>query len=154
VLETPHVIVGAAIATKVVNPVLAIPLAFGSHFILEKVPHWDPPLSSEIRKFNKLSNKTKKIIVIDSGIAFISGSIIALSFYPDITRVIIIYLACFAAAIPDLVEAPYYLIRKNNKYIEKKWIPFKKTLQAETSLVPGLLTQLITIAAALWWIFN
>ena len=52
-LETPHVIVGAAIAYKVVNPALALPLALGSHFILDITPHWNPHLSTETKKFGK-----------------------------------------------------------------------------------------------------
>jgi len=47
VLETPHVVVGAAIATKIANPFISLPLAFASHFLLEKVPHWNPHLNTE-----------------------------------------------------------------------------------------------------------
>ena len=64
-LETPHVIVGAAIATKVVNPALALPLAFGSHFILERVPHWNPHLNTEKNKFGKITVVSTKIVILD-----------------------------------------------------------------------------------------
>jgi len=52
-LETPHVLAGAVIAAKVQNPFLAIPLAFASHFILEKVPHWNPHINAEMTKFGR-----------------------------------------------------------------------------------------------------
>jgi len=38
---TPHVAVGVAIGSLIPNPVLAVPLAFASHFVLDAVPHWD-----------------------------------------------------------------------------------------------------------------
>ena len=65
VLETPHVVVGAAIATKVLHPALAIPLAFGSHFILEKVPHWNPHLNSETEKFGRPTRQSTYIVIAD-----------------------------------------------------------------------------------------
>jgi len=36
---TPHLIFGAAIASKISNPFLALPLAFLSHFLLDMLPH-------------------------------------------------------------------------------------------------------------------
>lgn len=56
-LETPHVLIGAAIATKVGNPFLAIPLAFASHFVLETVPHWNPHLNTETKKIRTSDQK-------------------------------------------------------------------------------------------------
>jgi hypothetical protein len=62
VLETPHVVVGAAIATKVANPALAIPLAFASHFVLEKIPHWNPHLNTELKKFGRLAGLVHRVL--------------------------------------------------------------------------------------------
>jgi len=63
VLETPHVVVAAAIAVNVANPALAIPLALGSHFVLEKVPHWNPHLNTELKKFGKVSAQSTNIVI-------------------------------------------------------------------------------------------
>ncbi|MFH1971517.1 MAG: hypothetical protein ABIJ05_04005, partial [Patescibacteria group bacterium] len=57
-LETPHIIVGAAIASKITNPLLSIPISFVSHFVLEKVPHWNPHLNSETEKYGKPTKKS------------------------------------------------------------------------------------------------
>ena len=35
-----HVLVGSAIALAVHQPILALPLAFGSHFVLDALPHF------------------------------------------------------------------------------------------------------------------
>ena len=150
-LETPHVIVGAAIATKVVNPALAIPLAFGSHFILEKVPHWNPHLNTEVEKFGKPTPKSTKIVILDSSIALISGTFIAYQALPDGMLFLTILMASLASILPDLVEAPYFFLNIKSKLIAR-WIRFQKSLQVDTTPLPGLATQLITIAAALIWI--
>lgn len=152
-LETPHVIVGAAIATKVVNPALALPLAFGSHFILEKVPHWNPHLNTEKKKFGKVGAKSIKIVLLDTTLALMSGFAIASLSLPDFRRFAIVLFACFLSALPDLVEAPYFFLNLNSKLIQK-WIIFKKSIQVDTTLLPGLATQFLTIIAAFWWILG
>ena len=38
---TPHLLLGAAIASRISNPFLALPLAFLSHFLLDVLPHDD-----------------------------------------------------------------------------------------------------------------
>jgi hypothetical protein len=44
---TTHAIVGAAIVSIFPDyPLLALPLAFVSHFLLDSLPHWDYPLHS------------------------------------------------------------------------------------------------------------
>ena len=151
-LETPHIIVGAAIALKFGNPALAIPLAFGSHFILEKVPHWNPHLNTEKKKYGELSMQTKKIIAIDVVSSIFIGFFLASRALPDTKHVFVVLASCFFAALPDLIEAPYYLFNIRNKFIEKSWVPFKKSLQVDTSIIPGLITQLLVVVAAFWWI--
>jgi hypothetical protein len=45
---TTHAIVGAAIASVIpAYPTLAIAAAFASHFLLDAIPHWDYPISSD-----------------------------------------------------------------------------------------------------------
>lgn len=154
VLETPHVAVGAAIAVKVANPYLALPLSFASHFLLEKVPHWNPHLNTELNKHGKITSSSMKLVIADSTTALVFGSLVASSFYPDYNRMIVVLLACFFAALPDLIEAPYYMLNMPSKFIEKRWIPFKKSLQADTSRLPGLATQFVTFLAAAYWIFG
>src|SRR5438105_14577762 len=42
-----HAIVGAAIASFLPShPTIAFVLGFGSHFVLDAIPHWDYPISS------------------------------------------------------------------------------------------------------------
>lgn len=152
-LETPHVIVGAAIATKVVHPALAIPLALGSHFLLEKIPHWNPHLNTETEKYGKPTRRSTKIVILDTTLALAAGFFIASRVLPDAGHAVTILAACFAAALPDIVEGPYFFLGYRNKFI-KRWIKFQKSIQMDTDIIPGLLTQAVTIAAAFWWILT
>lgn len=152
-LETPHVIVAAAIAYKVGNPALALPLALGSHFVLEKVPHWNPHLNTELKKYGHLTKETLQIIAVDGILALVTGVAIATTVLPDTNRFILILIACLFGVLPDLVEAPYFLWKKKNKFLSML-LKFQKSIQNDTQVVPGLLTQLITSIAALWWIFK
>jgi len=83
VLELPHTLAGATIATKITNPFLALPLAFLSHFILDLFPHWNPNLTPEMKTYGKLTKKTKIIIFADSFLALIIGLFIAFRFWPN-----------------------------------------------------------------------
>lgn len=152
-LETPHVLVGAAIATKIPNPLIAIPLALLSHFALEKIPHWNPHLNTETKKYGKLTPQTMRIIVADTTIALISGSIISTLVLPDRAHALTILLACFASALPDIVEAPYFLFKVRAKILED-YIKLQKKLQVDAPVIPGLITQFFVIAGAIWWILT
>jgi hypothetical protein len=149
-LETPHVFIGAAIATAIPNPLIAIPLAFASHFVLEMVPHWNPHLNRETKMFGQPTRRSTVVTAVDSTIALISGSFIAYKALPNITLAITIIACCFAAVLPDVMEGPYFFLHMKNNWI-KKWIHFQKSLQCDTNPIFGMLTQIITIAAVIFW---
>ena len=153
VLETPHVIVGAAIATQVANPALALPLAFGSHFILEKVPHWNPHLNTETEKYGRPTKQSTKIVILDVTASLVAGFFIASRVLPDTGHAVTILAAAFVATIPDIIEGPYFFLNMRSEII-KRWIYFQKSIQEDTTLVPGLLTQLVTVITAFWWILS
>ncbi len=152
-LETPHVVVGAAIAAKIGNPFLAIPLAFGSHFILDKVPHWNPHLNTEIKKYGHVTKQSKELLVADVCLSVLAGGFIAWHAMPDVNHVFIILLGGFAGVLPDVIEGPYFFLKIKSKLI-MKWIKFQKSIQVDTTLVPGLLTQAVTVAAAFVWVLR
>jgi len=150
-LETPHVFIGAAIAAKIPNPFIAIPLAFASHFLLEMVPHWNPHLNSETEKYGQPTKRSTVITAIDSTLALVSGSLIAYQALPNIGQSALILACSFAAVLPDVLEGPYFFLRVRTARI-KKWIAFQKSLQCDISPVWGLLTQVLTIGATLLWL--
>ena len=152
-LDAPHAVVGAAIAASIPNPYIGIPLAFASHFVLDKVPHWNPHLNTETEKYGKPTRRSTQIVILDTSLALLAGFFIASRALPNTAHAITILASCFAASLPDIVEGPYFFLNMRHELI-KRWIKFQKSLQSDTSIVPGLLTQIITIVAAFWWIFN
>ncbi len=153
VLETPHVVVGAAIAAKVVNPYLAIPLAFASHFVLDMVPHWNPHLNTETKKNGRPTKNSTLFVFADVCLALIAGIFIAAQALPNEAQAITILLASFAAVLPDVIEGPHFFLGIRNKFIEK-WIAFQKSIQNDTNIYAGLATQVVTMIVAFWWILN
>lgn len=153
-LETPHVAVAAAIAYTIPNPLIAIPLALGSHFILEIVPHWNPHLNTEMRTFGRISPTSTRLIVFDAVAALLLGFFVAFRVLPDSTHFLVILFACFAGVFPDVLEAPYYFLKVKNNFIQKIWIPSQKALQNDVSPLPGLTSQALTIMAAMLWIMK
>jgi hypothetical protein len=163
-LETPHVVVGAAIAARVVNPLLAIPLAFISHFVLDRVPHWNPHISTEKRLYGHITKKSVAVIVGDAGLALAVGTVIATTTaftpgmpitieYFDWSKFALTMACCFASVLPDLLEAPYFFMDSKSGAIAKL-MEFQKSIQNDANPTFGLLTQILTIGAALLWIYG
>jgi hypothetical protein len=152
-LETPHVAVGAAIASKIPNPFISIPLAFASHFILDMTPHWNPHINREIKKFGKPAEKSVRLIKADSVIALALGTLIAIHALPNTGQFLNIMACSFAAVLPDVVEAPYYFLRKKTPIVEK-WIHWQKSIQNDVQPALGLTIQTAVVIASVLWIFS
>lgn len=152
-LETPHVILGAAIAAKTGNPLLAIPLAFTSHFILEMIPHWNPHINTETKKYGHPTKRSTAIIAVDSTLALASGSFIAYQALPNTGLAITILVSCFAAVLPDLIEAPYFYLKMRSKFLNS-WLAFQKSIQSDTTPFWGLISQGLMVAATLLFLYT
>lgn len=151
-LETPHVALGVAIASKFPNPWIAIPLSFISHFALDKVPHWNPHLYTETQKDGHPSVKSTCTAVIDIGAAFILGSGFAYMALPDTRKAALILACSFASVLSDVVKYPYYYFHWRQKWLVA-WVNFERSMQVDTkSIFLGLLTQGAVIAASIWWV--
>lgn len=151
-LELPHVLVGAAIATTIPDPRISLPLALVSHFITDYVPHWNPHIHTELKKNGRISSLSKSILFLDSGGALFLGTFIASRALPDTNKFIVIMLACFLAVAPDVVEIPYYIFRSDNLWI-KKLISFQRAHQWNVPAFWGILAQIIVVSLCLQVIF-
>ncbi len=150
-LETPHVIVGAAIASKIPNPLISLPLALGSHFVLDKIPHWNPHLNTETQKYGKVTKKSTLLVILDVGLAAVSSLAIASYSLPNTSHALTVLLGAFIAILPDIVEGPYFFLNYKTETI-KKWINFQKGIQTDTTPLPGVMIQIFTVLAAILWI--
>ncbi|MFC1789514.1 hypothetical protein ACFLYY_00880 [Patescibacteria group bacterium] len=62
-IATPHLLVGAILATKISNPFLGLTLAFLSHFILDLIPHSEYWMLAK-NVSGKWNHSKKKIFVV------------------------------------------------------------------------------------------
>jgi hypothetical protein len=102
-----HAFTGAAIGLAIQNPLLVIPLAFASHFVLDALPHFDHPFYSFGHKH------AWKLYTIDAVIA-ITGVVLVLLVAPHLLLPVI-FGACFAV-LPDATLIHYYLKNKPNHW--------------------------------------
>lgn len=119
---TSHAIIGAAIAIKIPNPFISIPLAFLSHFICDKIPHWDV--------MTKKADKTKTQIFIYAAMdGILSLFLVTALFFVSFQNSdpVNIFLSAFVAQLPDWLEIPYTIFHKDVwiskiDYQFQKWI--------------------------------
>jgi hypothetical protein len=99
--STAHALVGAAIASRLQNPTLAVPLAFFSHFVLDSIPHWD--FGTNWRHRSKFA----------TGIFAIADTLVGITvaYFAFMAKVPTIPLlaAIIIAVMPDWLEAPWYI---------------------------------------------
>lgn len=153
-LETPHVALGAAIAVKVGNPYLALPLALASHFVLDRIPHWNPHFYTETKKYGAPSNKSTTLAIVDSLAALGLGLAVASQALPDKAKFTIIIVACFLAVLPDQIKTPFFFVKSFRKGWLKRYVLWERSLQVDGPAFWGNLTQLAVTAASLWWIYS
>lgn len=116
-----HLAAGAVIATVVSNPLVAVPLAFISHFAMDAMPHYGD--SSKRSWFNR---HFQYVLIAD-----LVTSLVLLSYilYLAPQNIILLTICAAVAVVPDVLWLPYYLAdrkQKNREYsrVAKflKWI--------------------------------
>jgi len=152
-LELPHTVVGATIATKIPNPLISLPLAFLSHFLLDLIPHWNPSLYSETKKFGKPTQRSTQFVVLDTILSLGVGFFIASRALPNINQAIIIVLACFTSVVADVVEGFYFFLGIRTKFLEN-FIKFQHRYQGKAPIIPGIIIQVVVIFVSFLLITN
>jgi len=153
-LETPHAAVGAALVIAIPNPLISLPLAFASHFVLDVIPHWNPHIHTELKKYGKLQKKTVTFITADSLTAAVLGlSLASVSVNGNPNTFILVLLGAFMGTLGDMLEMPYYFLNYRGKLMSR-YVLWQKSIQNHTDTIYGVLTQIIVFIAALWWIMQ
>lgn len=151
-LETPHVAVGVAIASKFPNPFIAIPLSFASHFVLDKIPHWNPHIYTETKTKGKPSKKSTAIAIADIGLSLVLGSAFAYRALPNSSLALLILACSLSSVASDVVKYPFYYFKWRMKWLVA-WVNFERSMQVDAkSIYWGLTTQLLIIFASIWWV--
>lgn len=150
-IELPHTVVGAAIAVKIGNPALALPLALASHFLLDPIPHWNPHLYTEFKKNGVVSRGSKLFMTFDVLLSLAAGLFIAYKMLPDTTLAALAIIGALVAVFPDLIKSPFYLLGIKNPTLTR-YVELERSIQGESkSILLGMTTQLLVTGAAFWW---
>jgi hypothetical protein len=112
---TNHALTGAGIALVIGVPVIAIPLAFLSHFFCDALPHFDHSLKTPKEKWLK-SKRFKRLLITDASLCVLLVLYLALH-HP--TNWLLASVCAFLATSPDLAWYAGYRAVKEGK----KWNP-------------------------------
>ena len=109
---TGHALIGTVIAAKIGNPMLAVPIAIGSHFLADALPHWDTGTNKE--------EKTKRTFFIESMfdvlLGFVLSWLLITWIFPS-TNLTYAFFIIIIAQLPDWLTAPYL-------FFDMKFPPF------------------------------
>lgn len=160
---TTHAVAGAAIAgTLSAYPVLALPLAFLSHFLLDAIPHWDYDLKSA-KKFVGESTgvelsfgKDFLIDVLRVGTDLSLGLVLAgLVFYiiGDKQIGILVLAGALVAVLPDFMQFAYGKLKtKSLAYFQSWHNYFHASLRLDNKPVLGILSQVLIVGLIIVWV--
>lgn len=131
-LSTPHLLVGAAIVKIVPNPVISLPLAFLSHFVLDSIPHWDGSPKAPF------SRKIFGGIFLD----YAFGASLVFVLTNSYENQYFLWLGAFLGTLPDFILGSYKHLESFFSGFAIVRVPneFHLAIQRNLPLVNGLLT--------------
>jgi hypothetical protein len=97
---TNHALTGALIATAIDKPLLAVPIAFASHFVLDALPHFGVSKNLKTRNSSSLFRTVTTLDLVICAALFLIAPWVAQSLDMNIW---IMWACMFAAICPDLV---------------------------------------------------
>lgn len=122
-----HALTGSVIGLTVSNPVVAIPLAFASHFVCDAIPHYG---SSDLSNAALASRRFAVLLAVDAllclSLVLILGT--ARPFNWSLAAV-----CAFIASLPDFAFLPGYLrVKQGKTFLSNKaslFVSFAKNIQ-------------------------
>ncbi len=148
----PHALLGTAVAIALRHhPVLAFFAAFGSHFILDAIPHWHYPLRSLERNRQKpiegkiIGGKplARDILVVlfDGALGSFISIAVTFALFPRYIGITLIGIA--GGILPDFLQFLYYLFpRSPLKYLQRFHLLIHAKKRLDKTPVSGIAYQL------------
>lgn len=154
-LLTPHTFVGLVVAHLTGNPLLVAPVAFLSHFICDKTPHWDFYSNTTNESGKRIRGWRLFAFVADFGLALSVGWFFVFrAFWLDqnISLGIAYLVGTIFANLPDALEAPYIFHMKIHKKVRFLQIlnEFQKSHQTQAPFAIGVFLQIAVIGLCLF----
>lgn len=151
-LLTPHTLVGIAIATNISNPAVAIITAFISHFLGDKLPHWD--FYSNTKREERVVGWRPIAVMGDLAIGVAVG--VAFTCYylwvkNDLTMALTVFFCGIASVLPDALSSLTIVGGKEGRFL-KTLNKIQSKMQFQAPLPWGILTQVLVIIISLYFI--
>lgn len=143
---TVHVASGAAISTLIPNPIVAVPVAFASHFVIDAIPHWQDVLKGEI-----FTRRTKIVSSIDVALAV---SVVLIMLLTTSHDYLLYGIVAGTIIETDVVVYPFCEKRGWKKPWPKLISKLHGVVQNETRSLWGLLPQAAIFALSLLIVFS
>ncbi len=110
-----HALTGALIGLSVANPALALPLAFLSHFVLDAIPHYNPPETDMVALFRS-KRFVWEFLVLGAGVCLLLVVVLALA---RPAHWLSAAWCAFVATSPDLLWIPRFMTaRRSGKDVD------------------------------------
>ena len=139
-LIAPHAALGAAIGVIVKEPLIVVPAAIASHFVLDAIPHWQETLAPY-----SLTKRT----FIRTPIDIILAVLIVVLISQNATNTWQVLIGAFAGLAPDIDSLLLLKPKLLKAPISKDYWNWHCSVQNETKSIYGLITQLMVIAFSL-----
>lgn len=160
-LLAPHILVGAAVAASTQNPLLGLLFAFLSHFILDRIPHWEysvEPLRNIPAKGILYAAPILRRVALDITAGFVV-LIVAVAISTNDISFTAWAFGGFFGILPDGLSFLLFIRRKNGRwgiilkafYLLHRKMHFDKKMGLPPLHI-GLSTQAIAVLLALWFI--
>lgn len=152
-MSTAHVVVGAAVGAAVGNPVGGLLLGILSHHLLDLIPHWD------VGSFYAPTFDPPKLTRRDVLIAAVDGLVaVGLLWFMAVTfggsQVWALVAGGVGGLLPDIWHhIPWW--KSRSRQITKRWFSLHERWHwtvAQSQMGWGLLTQVVAIGLAWWWL--
>lgn len=144
---TNHVLTGAVIATVVGSPVIAVPLAFASHFVLDAIPHFGIHEDDTLKRNGHWLFRS--VVATDTVFTIAALALVPVALHNHVNAWSVL-IAMLAALIPDLLWIPHFLheIRHKVARARTKFMLWHQRIQwSETPW--GLLVEMVWAAMAI-----
>lgn len=147
---TAHALIGASIAKAIPDPVIGLPISLLSHFICDKIPHWDAMTTAKEKSRRFVLYETIADVVI--GYALVIFIFFVWTQTPNPTYLL---LSAAAAQLPDWLEIPYVFLHSKMPpfyqiYLFQKWL-HDIWFNARLKTPWGVVTQLTIVMLFLIW---
>ncbi len=119
-----HAMTGAVIGLSIHQPLLAIPLAFVSHFLMDALPHYDPRVPEE-ELFK--SKRFRNYLISEASLCFLLVLVLAIS---QPTNWLLACICAFVAAMPDLFSINrFWSVRQGKSWRGNAYSNFASRIQ-------------------------